>query len=422
MRTSLLFLLALLACGEKAGENLTGMWDATVVTAGVSVPFRLRLKQAGVKAQGTLFDGQIEYPSDSGKFEAGKLHLHWNITNADLDAGWDGSALTGSFVTSRSNSKLLTKTISAKRASTPKDEAKPASLGGDWTLKGDDNDPKNVWTITIRQNASEVSGAIQRLDGDSGTLTGRVRGNELVMSHFSGIRPGVLRAELGSDGLLHVTYNDSLKMTGFRSDIAQKQGVAPLNPRSYTKVTSPDQQFPFAFPDLTGRLVSGSDRRYRGKVVLINLTGSWCPNCNDDAPFLEELYKRYRTAGLEVVGLSFESGDLDYDRERVRQFIERNKVTYPILIAGTTDNVAEKLPFVENFAAFPTTFFLGRDGRVKIVHDGFSGASTGIANVKLKREIEEQVKELLRQQHSNALSGANLHNVHNLVTTRPDLH
>jgi peroxiredoxin len=395
MRFLLLLLLPLLAYGENGFENLTGLWDATVVTAGVAVPFRLRLKQDGVKAQGTLFDGKIEYPSDSGKFENGKLHLHWNITNADLDATFDESEFKGTFVTRRSNSKLLNKTVTAKRAVPVKDNVKPASIAGAWTLKAEDNDPKNVWTIAIQQSGADISGAIQRLDGDSGTLTGTIRGNALVMSHFSGIRPGVLRGELGTDGMLHVTYNDQLKMTGLRSDTAEKQGVRPVDPRSYTKVKNPDQPFPFAFPDLTGKIVSNTDERFKGKVVLVNLTGSWCPNCNDDAPFLDGLYKKYRAAGLEVVGLSFESGDLDYDRERVQEFINRNKVTYPILIAGTTDNVAEKLPFVENFAAFPTTFFLGRDGKVKSIHDGFSGVGTGAANVKLKREIEEQVTELL---------------------------
>jgi peroxiredoxin len=395
MRFELMLLLSLLAYGENTGESLTGMWDATVVTDGVAVPFRLKLKQDGPKIVGTLYDGKIEYPSDTGKFENGKLHLHWNITNADLDVGFDQSELKGTFVTRRSNSKLLHKTISAKRAVAVKDTERPTSIAGSWTLNANDKDPKHVWTIAIKQSGADVSGPIMRLDGDSGTLTGMVHGNKFVMSHFSGIRPGVLRGELGTDGMLHVVYNDNLKMVGIRSETAEKQGVKPADPKTFTKVKNPDQPFPFAFADLTGKTVSNTDARYRGRVVLVNLTGSWCPNCNDDAPFLDSLYKKYRPAGLEVVGLSFESGDLDYDRVRVQEFINRNHVTYPILIAGTTDNVAEKLPFVENFAAFPTTFFLGRDGKVKSIHDGFAGVATGAENTRLKQEIEEQVKGML---------------------------
>jgi peroxiredoxin len=110
---------------------------------------------------------------------------------------------------------------------------------------------------------------------------------------------------------------------------------------------------------------------------------------------LDALYKKYKAQGLEVVGLSFESGDLDYDRDRVKEFINRNHVTYPILIAGTVDNIATQLPFVVNFAGYPTTFFLDRTGKVKLIHDGFSGPGTGAEYERLKAEIESEVKKLL---------------------------
>jgi thiol-disulfide isomerase/thioredoxin len=383
------------------GETLTGLWDATVIVDGVHVPFRMKLAQKGTTAQGTLYDGPIEYKSDSGKFEGGKLHLHWNITNADMDVELQSGELKGKYVTRRSNTKLLTKEIIAKRAVPTMENAKPASVAGRWTLKSDDNNPKNVWTVTIQQRGSEISGAIERLDGDSGTLTGTIKGQALIMSHFSGIRPAVLQGELMADGSLKLVYNEKLPMKGLRTDAAQASGVAPIDPTQFTKVKNPDQPFPFAFPDVTGKMISNTDERFRGKAVLVNITGSWCPNCNDDAPFLESLYQKYKAEGLEVVGLSFESGDVDYDRERVKQFIARNHVTYPILIAGTVDNIATQLPFVVDFAGYPTTFFLNREGKVDLVHDGFSGPGTGADYLRLKAEIDSQVKKLLSTKSTN---------------------
>ncbi len=148
MMRFLLFLLPLLAYGE----NLTGLWDATVITDGVHVPFRMKLTQKGSIAQGTLYDGRIEYKSDAGKFEGGKLHLHWNITNADLDAAFDGKELKGKYVTRRSHTKLLTKDVIARRTAVPAIEnAKAVSVAGRWTIKSNDNDPKKVWSITIQQ-------------------------------------------------------------------------------------------------------------------------------------------------------------------------------------------------------------------------------------------------------------------------------
>jgi len=355
----------------------------------------------GTNAQGTLYDGPIEYPSDSGKFENGKLHLHWIITNADLDATYANGELTGKYVTRRSNTKLLTKEVIAKRAAPAMENAKAVPVAGRWTLKSNDNDPKNVWSITIQQHGSEVSGAIERLDGDSGTLTGTVKDRHLIMSHFSGIRPAVLEGDVNADGSLKLVYNEKLAMTGLRAEAAKASGIAPINPTQFTKVKNPEQPFPFSFPDVSGTTVSNTDERFRGKAMLVNITGSWCPNCNDDAPFLDALYKKYKAQGLEVVGLSFESGDLDYDRDRVKQFISRNHVSYPVLIAGTVDNIATQLPFVENFAGYPTTFFLDREGKVKLIHDGFSGPGTGADYARVKAEIEAEVRKLLSPKSTN---------------------
>ncbi len=212
----------------------------------------------------------------------------------------------------------------------------------------------------------EVSaGAIERLDGDSGTLTGTITDRKLVMSHFSGIRPSVLSGEVMPDGSLKLLFNEKQEMTGLRVDAATASGVKPIDPTQYTKVKNPDEPFPFAFPDVEGKPVSNTDDRFKGKVVLVNITGSWCPNCNDDAPVLDALYKKYKAQGLEVVGLSFESGDIDYDRDRVKEFIRRNHVaTYPILIAGTVDNIATQLAVCRKLCrAIPRLSSLtGQDG------------------------------------------------------------
>jgi thiol-disulfide isomerase/thioredoxin len=391
MMRFVLFLLPLLAYGE----NLTGLWDATVITDGVHVPFRMKLSQKGTTAQGTLYDGRIEYKSDAGNYERGKLHLHWNITNADLDVTFDGKELKGKYVTRRSHTKLLTKEVVAMRAAPTMENAKAASVAGRWTIKSNDNDPKKVWSITIQQRGTDIAGAIERLDGDSGTLSGTITDRKLVMSHFSGIRPAVLTGEVMPDGVMKLLFNETQEMTGLRADTAIASGVKPIDPTQYTKVKNPNEPFAFSFRDVEGKLVSNTDAQYKGKVVLVNITGSWCPNCNDDAPVLDALYKKYKTQGLEIVGLSFESGDIDYDRDRVKAFVARNKVTYPILIAGTVDNIATQLPFVENFAGYPTTFFLDRSGKVKLIHDGFSGPGTGVEYERLKAEIDSEVRKLL---------------------------
>jgi thiol-disulfide isomerase/thioredoxin len=153
----------------------------------------------------------------------------------------------------------------------------------------------------------------------------------------------------------------------------------------------------FTFPDVTGRIVSNTDDRFQGKVMLVNITGSWCPNCHDEAPFLEELYRRYHGQGLEIVALDFEPADELQSLSRVRAFIKRYGIEYTYLIAGEPSQLNEKLPQAENLNAWPTTFFVGRNGLVRSIHTGFTGQASGELNSRLKDEVRNEIAQLLSE-------------------------
>src|SRR5260370_1395177 len=140
------------------------------------------------------------------------------------------------------------------------------------------------------------------------TLTGRWRGNSLVLSHFAGERPVLFEASLQSDGTLDVTYNRLNKYLAARIAEARAKGIPePPDSARFTSVRNPGEPFQFQFPDLDGKTVSNTDEQFRGKVVLVTIGGTWCPNCRDEAPFLVDLYRKYHARGFEIVSLSFEA-------------------------------------------------------------------------------------------------------------------
>ncbi len=147
-------------------------------------------------------------------------------------------------------------------------------------------------------------------------------------------------------------------------------------------------------------MVSSSDERFQGKVVLVNVSGSWCPNCHDEAPFLASLYREYRDRGLEVVSLSFEEAAQLKNPERLRTFVTTYGIQYTVLLAGEPSELAAKLPQAVNLNAFPTTFILGRDGRVRSVHAGFPSPGSGTFYEKAEREITEEAERLLDERSS----------------------
>ena len=157
---------------------------------------------------------------------------------------------------------------------------------------------------------------------------------------------------------------------------------------------------PFRFPDLDGHIVAWDDARFRVKAVLINIFGSWCPNCNDEAPLLAEWDRKYRAKGLEIVGLAFEfTGDAARDREMVRRFARRYGINYTLLLAGVSDKqkASAAVPFITRVAAYPTSVFIGRDGHVRKIYSGFAGPGTGAHFDALKREFETEIKALLAE-------------------------
>ena len=250
----------------------------------------------------------------------------------------------------------------------------------------------------VRQSGAEVTAAILRVDGDTGALSGTYRDGKFLLSHFSGARPSLFEITPLKDGTLAVVQNGSKHFTAVRPAVARSQGLPePADPSRYTSVKDPSEPFHFRFPDLDGHMVSDTDIRFRGKVVMVSVGGSWCPNCHDEAPFLMELYRKYRSKGLEVVELSFEDADVLKDPWRVRAFNKRYGIEYPVLLAGEPSELNAKLPGAVNLNTFPATFFLGRDGLVRSVHAGFASVAMGEYHRQLKEEVTRLVVRLLAE-------------------------
>lgn len=224
-----------------------------------------------------------------------------------------------------------------------------------------------------------------------------------MLNHFDGTRPSQYEVELTADGALDVTVRGPRSaantLRALRPEAARAQGRAePANFAKHTRVADPSTPFRFSFPDLSGRVVSNTDERFRGKVVIVNISGSWCPNCHDEAPFLQELYNRYAQRGLEIVALDFEEKEQQPNLPRLAAFIERYGITYTVLVAGEPGQLNEKVPQAENLNSWPTTFILGRDGRVYSVHAGFAAKASGVFHDELKRAYVAIVERLLEDE------------------------
>ena len=405
---TLFLLVAFVALVAEPGRlaaqpaSLNGLWDATVTVGGVEIPFRMELSSSGASAKGSFFNGDEKITSTTGTFGNGSLSLSFDEYGTTLDATVKDGALEGQYARGTRGAPYP---FHAKRfAPPPETNANVPSIAGLWNIQTKSSKGENAWHLIVRQSGAEVSAAILRVDGDTGTLSGTYRDGRFVLGHFSGARP--LRVELtpGADGTLAVVQNKEAAVTAIRDEQAKAKGLPqPTDPTRFTSVKDPTEPLRFSFPNLDGKIVSNTDPQFRGKVVIVDIAGSWCPNCHDETPFLVDLYKTYHGRGLEIVALSFEEAAQLKNPTRLRAFIKHYGITYTVLVPGEPREASEKLPQTVNMNSFPTTFFLDKAGRVRAAHAGFPGKASGSFHEEAKREITHTIEQLLAEPAQTSL-------------------
>jgi thiol-disulfide isomerase/thioredoxin len=392
----LMLVTAGLAAAADKAPSPAGRWDATVVLAsGAEIPFRFEIAGEGAAAKASFFDGDKKVTSSSARSADGVFSFTFDQYAATLDVTLKDDQLDGKY----NRGSRPAYAFHAKRY-TP--SAKAAgdvpSIDGLWKVATQSDKGEGAWRLIVKQSGADVSAAILRVDGDTGTLTGSYKDGKFVLSHFSGARPSLFEVTPAKDGTLEILQNGKTKLTAVRSDDPRAKDVPdPSDPAKFTKVKDTAERFQFTFPDLNGKPVADTDPRFQNKVVLVSITGSWCPNCRDEAPFLANLYKKYRKQGLEIVALAFEESEQLSNPTRVRNFIKEFGIEYTVLLAGEPEQLAEKVPQAENLNSFPTSFLLGRDGKVRSVHAGFPSPASGKFYTQAEHELTAQVERLLAE-------------------------
>jgi len=368
-----------------------------------SCPSKKRIFRHGISSareqarEGSFFNGDDKTASTSGSFENGKLSLSFDELGTKLDATLKNGRFEGEY--SRGTRGAPYPFTAKRYTPAASGETNIPSIAGLWNVQvGKSSKGEAAWQLIVRQSGAEVSAVILRIDGDTGTLTGSYRDGKFALSHFSGARPLRLELTPSTDGTLAVVQNTDKPLTALRAEQATAKGLPqPSDPSRFTSVKDPTEPFRFNFPDLEGRMVSNTDPRFQGKVVIVAIGGSWCPNCHDETPFLVELYKKYKKQGLEIVELSFEEEAQIKNPVRVKAFNKRYGVEYTVLIPGEPKELNDKVPQGLNLNSFPTTFFLGRDGKVRSAHAGFAGKASGKFHTEMKEDITALVERLLAE-------------------------
>ncbi len=392
-----------------AVTTIAGSWRAVLSSPGGELPFELVIGDD--QASGYVVNGeeQANFGSVERRGSQVVMSYPWYDSEITAELSSDGSVMRGRWRKTHEGGVDSSLPFSATRGMAirflPLAAATAAesdtSIDGTWRVEFSDEDGTEPARGEFVQDGQAVTGTFLTPTGDYRFLAGSFEQNRLRLSAFDGAHVFLFDAQLGEDGMLRgdfwsrETYHATWQAS--RADAGEK-----FLPDAWEQVSlsSASDRIDFAFQNLLGETVSLNDPRFEGKVVLVNLFGSWCPNCNDEAPVLSRWYKERRDDGLEIIGLAFEfTGDVERDREMISRFRDRHEIEYELLLAGVNDKeeAAKTLGFLDKVVAYPTTLFLDREHRVQRIHSGFAGPGTGDFHTEMLAELQAELNRLLAE-------------------------
>lgn len=403
-----IFLLTLnVACFNQTGGLRKGTWRATLKTAsGAEVPFNFEVTDSAGKKVLHIINGNERFRVDEVTENADSLLIQMPLFDSEIRAVKTGDNYAGKWI------KHLADTSTEMQFNAEPDAAwrffkasvsPQYSVNGRWsaTFLTADRKDTTMAVAEFKQDGSKLTGTFLTSLGDYRFLEGTVSDGKIYLSCFDGSHAFLFTGKLKNDS----TVAEGKFYSGYSSveswTARKDEGAMLPDAYSLTALKPGYKNISFTFPDLQGKPVSLSDAKYKGKVVVIQFFGSWCPNCMDETAYLAPFYKKYRQKGVEIIGLGYErTKDFERSKKNIMRLKNRFNVEYDLLITGYTNDksqVAKSLPMLANFIAFPTTVLIDKKGIVRKIHTGFSGPGTGNHYTEFIEEFENTIDELLAE-------------------------
>lgn len=398
----------LMSCAHEpaatAPSLAAGRWRFVLQLAPeVALPFIAELTQQGAGYGLTIHNAEERLPVDTVLLRGDSVRIRLAVFDSEFRGTWlDSTHLQGHwhdysrgadyaipFTATRSEApRLASQGTSAQLASryaatfSPGTEAAYPAVG------------------TFAQQQAQVTGTFLTETGDYRYLDGAVDGDTLRLSAFDGSHAFLFTAAVAGDSLRDGVFYSGNHWREPWGAVADPD-AALRDPDALTYLKPGYDSLAFAFPNQAGERVALSDPRFQDKVVIVQLLGSWCPNCMDETRLFAHWYDRYHAQGLEIIGLAFErAGDSATAWRSLARMRDALEVHYPILLAANSPkktDAAAALPMLNHVMSFPTSIYLDRDGQVRKVHTGFYGPGTGAPYLRFVEQYEAFLQELLAE-------------------------
>lgn len=402
-----LVIICVVSCTSQKQATLDGRWRAVWTTSGGEVPVDMYIKteESGeLKAEVHNVSEVVEF--DRVQRKENHIDFFYDRFECQISAeiAEDGNSMKGTW-SKQTGSPAQTPFHAEKgdlerfpldKYGPPEGKAAMDDISGIWRVQFEGDTYISVGVF--EQDGDKVTGTIRAIDGDFRWLEGVYRNGLLLLSHFNGSWAFIFRAEMDEEGNLDGYWargpKNPVPWTGTKEDVDMP------DPFSLTKLTNQEGRFQIKYPlgEDPQRFVSNSDPEFQGKPLLVALTMTGCPNSHDSADLLSQMYKEYHEKGLNILAVNFELiKDVEKIQTRLKRFKEQHELPIPVLFsfAMSKAEIAEEIPELEKFLAWPTVVFIGPDGMVDCIHTGIEGPATGKYHTQLVDEYRKRIGNLI---------------------------
>jgi len=392
--------------GLYANAQSTGNWLATLQRPdGEKIVFNFVIENNNSKPVLYVFNAAEKIKVDNIRFTTDSVFINMPVFESVIKAAiknneWHGTWTKGGTITEH---VMPFSAVKSQQRFITTDGNALINVTGRWAVsfEGDKSVPYPS-VAEFKQTGNKLTGTILTPTGDYRYLEGIVSGNQIKLSTFDGGHAFLFTATVSNNKTISNGQFYSGK-TFKESWHAVKKAKAKVNAAAAAMAMKPgEEKLNFAFPDLDGMTVSINDERFKNKVAIVQIMGSWCPNCMDETAFLSEYYNNNKQRGVEVISLAYEySTDFERSVKSVKKFQQRFNVQYPMLITGVSVSdslrTEKTLPQVTAIKFFPSSIIIDKKGMVRKFDTGFVGPGTGKYHEAYSKAFYAFIDELLSE-------------------------
>ncbi|MFD0766632.1 TlpA disulfide reductase family protein [Mucilaginibacter lutimaris] len=381
----------------------TGMWRGALITKSANqIPFNFEVSSTNGEQQLAIINATEHFKVTDVIAKGDSVFIKMPLFDSEFRLKQSGGNLSGQYIRHLGDRDVpmdFTATAGIPWRFFKIPAKTNYNVTGRWSAVFGEGNDRDTTVGEFKQTGQKVTGTFLTTTGDYRFLEGSVSGDSLYLSCFDGGHAFLFTAKVSDNNTLTggkffsglsgkdvwtAVRNENAKLPDAYSLSALKPGYKKLD---------------FTFKDLNGKPVSLTDARFKNKVVIVQIMGSWCPNCMDETAYMVNYYKKYQPRGVEVIGLAYErTTDFSKSQKALAQLKNRFEIKYPILITGYTSNkveTAKSLPALTKVVGFPTTIIIDKKGDVRKIHTGFSGPGTGEYYTEFISEFEKLTDDLL---------------------------